>query len=734
MNGISFEEASETGVNRAIFEMAFDGMLIVDDSKRIIDANRAVCSILGYTPEELSRLQINEIVAPERRDEFPALWQRFMTEGTLEGGFPLRRKDGKIIEVEYRSVARFQPDRHLCVLHDITSRNSAEAALTCSEERFAAFMDYLPGYAWIKDRDGVYIYGNPALEQMPNLKDGFLGKKDTDLWSPEIAELYLANDRNVIANKRAISIVEPHVMDGRKRYVIATKFPIFDGAGEVAMVGGACVDITERIETEAALAESENRHRQLVQALPIAVYTCDAQGRITFYNRAAAKLWGRSPEIGKELWCGAWRMYESDGQPLTADRCSMAVAIADGQSVPGRAIVLERPDGSRSFVLPHPAPIRDAAGTVIGGVNMVLDLTERRAAEERICESEARLAEAVALAHLGHWERDLSTDQVTWPDERYRMIGLQPGECDVSYASFLKSVHPEDRERVQRAIGVMVRDKLPASYSYRVILPGGSVRVHDTRATVITDSGGRAIRVFGVTQDITEMRETAEALRQANEQLHVFSQRLFQVQEGERRHLARELHDQIGQAVTAVKIGLQGAMELEDPSGIAPRLEAAITLLDDLTQRVRTLSLRLRPPLLDDLGLVSALRSYLDSQAQLGGFFLEFYADPTLGRLPAGIETACFRIVQEAVTNILRHADADRVNVSLHRIPEALHVIVRDNGIGFDAIANQEHLDGGTGLGLLGMRERVGLLGGEIDFRSKRGDGVEIHAFLPIRP
>jgi signal transduction histidine kinase len=139
------------------------------------------------------------------------------------------------------------------------------------------------------------------------------------------------------------------------------------------------------------LDESNYRHRQMVQNLAAAIYTCDANGYIKFYNKAAVELWGREPEIGKDLWCGSWKIFEPDGvTPLPLDSCPMAVALKEGRPVRGKEIIVERPDGRRINVMPHPDPILDSSGCVVEAVNMLVDITDLKKKENALQVSEER--------------------------------------------------------------------------------------------------------------------------------------------------------------------------------------------------------------------------------------------------------------------------------------------------------------------------------------------------------
>jgi PAS domain S-box-containing protein len=246
----------------------------------------------------------------------------------------------------------------------------------------------------------------------------------------------------------------------------------------------------------------------------------------------------------------------------------------------------------------------------------------------------------------------------------------------------------------------------------------------------------RRILVYAIFRDVTASKRTADTLRETNQQLQTLSRRIFRVQEEERRHFARELHDEVGQALTAAKINLLSSQAAADSAEVRRRIDDTLSILDQLLQQTRRLSLDLRPPLLDDLGLVPALRWYLDQQAQRTGIAIEFFGDPALERSSGEIETACFRIAQEAVTNAVRHAQTPRILVELRRTSGALHLVVRDEGSGFDVPAALRNLERSGNLGLLGMRERASLLGAELDLKSVLGRGTEVHAFfsLPDRP
>jgi signal transduction histidine kinase len=218
----------------------------------------------------------------------------------------------------------------------------------------------------------------------------------------------------------------------------------------------------------------------------------------------------------------------------------------------------------------------------------------------------------------------------------------------------------------------------------------------------------------------------------ANTRLYTLSRQLIEAQEAERRRIARELHDEIGQALALIKLNIRAVQPMARTSALAPRLEQSLGIIEATLLRVRALALDLRPAMLDDLGLVAALRWYVDQQAQVSGLAAEVHAQMNGDRLPSEIETVCFRIVQEALTNILRHAQAQHVQVQVEQCADAIWLTIQDDGVGFDAGQVLAQAIQGTSGGLLGMRERAALCGGQLTIESAPASGTTIHISIPL--
>jgi signal transduction histidine kinase len=228
----------------------------------------------------------------------------------------------------------------------------------------------------------------------------------------------------------------------------------------------------------------------------------------------------------------------------------------------------------------------------------------------------------------------------------------------------------------------------------------------------------------------TQLTKEISARTQAEDALRTLSRQVLEAQENERRRLARELHDEIGQALTALKFNLHAAQR--QPETLSARVEDSLEIVNRTLQQVRNLSLDLRPSMLDDFGLTAALNWYIERQAERIGFAVHVALDTIPANLSPAVATTCFRVVQEAVTNTARHAQATDVWVTLRCRNQKLLLTVRDNGIGFDVNTAQQRAGRGFSMGLPGMQERARLVGGELLIASTPGRGTEITATLPL--
>jgi PAS domain S-box-containing protein len=359
---------------------------------------------------------------------------------------------------------------------------------------------------------------------------------------------------------------------------------------------------------------------------------------------------------------------------------------------------------------------------------------ERERALEKLRQSERRLAEAQRIAQIGSFELDLPfgnldlrDDQpVFGSDEMYRLFGLQSQQGNLS--QFMDRVMPHDADRIRSLLEEAIRERRPFSFEYRITRPDGIVRVLHEQGSITLNAEGKPVRLVGTVQDVTQFRQADQARKENAAQLQALSRRLLEVQEEERRHLALELHDEVGQLLTGLRLLLKPNSDAQTGAGPA-RLEQAQAIVDQLLDKIRGLSFDLRPAVLDELGLIPALLELFENYTKQTGVQVRFRHKNVERRFAPEVETTAYRIVQEALTNAARHAGAGGVTVRVWAAQDLLSVQIEDGGRGFDAEAV---LAMSRSSGLAGMRERVMLLNGQLTIDSKAGAGTQITAELPL--
>ncbi|WP_010584646.1 PAS domain-containing sensor histidine kinase [Schlesneria paludicola] len=364
-------------------------------------------------------------------------------------------------------------------------------------------------------------------------------------------------------------------------------------------------------------------------------------------------------------------------------------------------------------------------GLIVGGI---LDITAIKAIEVALRTSEERFQLALRGANEGLWDLDLERKCIFYSPRWKSILGYRDEEVSNEFDTWLELVHPEDRSSAREHLRSFLKSTQENYESeFRMRHKSGEYRDILSRGFVNRDAQGRPTRMVGTHQDITERKQADEELRASRQRLEVLSRQLITTREAELRHLARELHDEIGQGLTATKMNLR-AIQMSVSEQLKKRLEESVSLIDHTVDQVRNLSLNMRPPHLDDLGLAATLHWYLKQQAKIGGFVDHLSVTPPDLVVPTDLATVCYRITQEAVTNAMRHAGARQIEIQLREADGELTLKIQDDGAGFNVAAARERAAEGNSLGLISMQERANLADGQFEIVSEPAKGTTVFA------
>jgi two-component system, NarL family, sensor histidine kinase UhpB len=472
------------------------------------------------------------------------------------------------------------------------------------------------------------------------------------------------------------------------------------------------------LEDLAAAALAELEHRSLIENTSDIIVIVEESGVVRYANPTVEPVLGYSPRelVGRD---GAELVHpEARARVLKAHR----EALRDpGRARRGVEFRVRHKDGGWCVleVLASVPRYRTAGPEA---VLTLRDVTERRRAEAALRESEERLRLTLDAGKCGLWDWDIQADRVTWSERVYEMHGLTPETFRGRREDFARVIHPDDAPRVREAIRQALEERAEYGIEFRVVHPTGETRWVWSNGEVLFGDDGTPLRMVGATLDTTERRRAEEALRASHEQLRQLARRLDDVREEELTRVSREIHDELGHALTALRLDLAWLIPKLSRNREAVRLKAAemLALVDDTIDAVRRIAARLRPPVLEDLGLAAAIEARLARLARQTGLHVELRADAE--DVPKPLRRALDRIAQEALTNVARHAGAARVRVVLERRPDGFVLEIADDGVGMPAgtIGNPR------ALGMVGMRERAASIGADFQVSAGPRGGTTI--------
>jgi PAS domain S-box-containing protein len=382
-----------------------------------------------------------------------------------------------------------------------------------------------------------------------------------------------------------------------------------------------------------------------------------------------------------------------------------------------------RADGQIRVLHSRDIPVIDAAGRIVRFSGMSQDVTERRNEEDRLRLSEALLDQAEEIAGFGCWDYDVSSRKKTLSKNLRKMHGLGSND-EFDAERYWDNVLRDDRQELRNGILNAIEKCSPFEYTTRYRMPDGSTRVYHTRGLPVAGTEGSTARVRGVVHDLTGQMRTEEDLRR-------LSHELMRTQDSERRQIARDLHESVGQTLAALKMTLANLDDAraENDNALA-HLQQARGLAEDAIREIRVVSYLMHPPMLDEAGLVPTLEWYARGFSDRSNIQATVEVKRGLGRFSQQIETTVFRIVQEALTNVHRYSGSQTVTIRV--APQDGHVLVEVSDQGCGLHSTRPGRKARLGVGIAGMRERVKQLNGVFEMESRPGHGTTVRAVLPF--
>jgi PAS domain S-box-containing protein len=741
-------------------------VIATDLSGTIIYWNRFAEKLYGWPAAETTGRNILGVVLPQvAQDQAVEIMARLQAGRSWSGEFMVRRRDGAAFRAFITDTPIYNDQGELIgivgVSNDITERKRAEEALRESEERYRAIVDQAMVGVAQADLDGNFTIVNQKYCDIT-------GYSAAELLGMRIEEITHPDDLPLNVELRARMLTEGAPYEIEKRYIAKNGSIIWvnlgvsairDRQGKPLSTLAVVLDITERKRAEEALRESEERLRTMFAASRDGILVEDDE-RIVYVNKSYARLFGydhpeeligqhvstiiAAEDVERMLKFGSRRgngesvlsSYEFKGKRQDGTIVDVEASVSTS-TVAGRPYITtmvrditERKQAEEALRQAHDQLERRVAErtTELARINETLqaEIHERTRTEERLRDNEQRLKIAVQTGKLGSWELDLATGTLSCSDICKAHFGL-PAEAEFSYDTLFAAVHPDDHARVGGAVEQALEKHTDYEAEYRNLWPDGSAHWIITRGRGVYGPDGEPTLMVGVTLDITERKQSEEARRQLLRQL-------VTAQEDERRRISRELHDQMGQHIVAIVLLVNS---LKDFSHSEPATAYRLAQLEDvahqLSLQVDNLAWKLRPTELDDLGLHVALTNYVGKWSKRYQVPVDLHSVSLADqRLVSEIETAVYRIVQEALNNIIKHARATNVSLILERRGRHLFAIIEDNGCGFDVEDSSAAQAGQRRMGLLGMEERTALVGGTLNIESTPGAGTTIFVRIPL--
>ncbi len=719
---------------RVLFESFPLGITITDKSGQIMEANLESERLLGISSDEHKRRLYDsakwKIIqtdgTPMPSDEYASV-RALKTNRKVENvEMGIVKDKGEITWINVTAAPIPLENYGVAITYnDISSHKKAEEELQISEARFRAFMENLSVMTYMKNKEGEFIYGNKTILRFAGrTSEKYNGARVTELLPEDLGRWMEQMDKKVLKTMKPVDLGEwKWVKDNRERWFSEFKFPISLPDGET-IIGGWMMEVTLRKTTELALKESEARYKDLVEKAGIAIMTDDADGNITYFNREFARIFGYTKaEMKKQSW--ETLIHTGD----LKKKISYHKKRMKGENSPNSYELRGIQKNGNEIWLQFEITVLTEQDKIIGTRNYMWDVTDRKKILEAIENSESRFRElfnnmssGVAVYLFDPAKKDFLFTDINRAGMRISQVKNKkdvlnryllecfPGAKDLGLWNALirvrKSGIPEKLQNTHYKDDRL--DQYVENFVY-MLKTGELVAVYD---------------------DISERVLGEQNILRSYEEIRKLSQHLETIREEERKQIATELHDELGQILTAIKMDVSWIRDKMPPErkGIKKRTGSTIEIINEAIRSVQRLSMELRPRMLDDLGLMETLKAFFSEYEKWAKISINYDLPQKEPDLIPGQEISVFRIIQESLTNIARHAGATEVKLIIKERNDNLDLKIQDNGIGIP----DEKVHSSESFGILNMRERIQGWGGTFEIKGITGKGTTITARLPV--